>query len=198
VIGLDLLRDLPQEPGREQLLQQFVASNLIAISQIGNTTTNQVPPPPGVPPEQVGFNDLPLDPDNVIRRNLMFATVGETPMYSFSARLALQYLAGEGITPRDSEQRPGNVAVGDRVFPPLEKTFGGYQPTDAQGYQVMLRYRSAEPAETVSLSDVLNGSLSADQVRDRIILIGTTAPAPRICSTRLIALGNRAITKCRG
>ncbi|MGG6297653.1 CHASE2 domain-containing protein [Leptolyngbya sp. AN02str] len=179
LIGLDLLRDLPQDPGREQLLQQFAANNVIAITQIGNTTTNQVPPPPGVPDQQVGFNDLTLDADNVVRRNLMFATVGDTPMYSFSARLALQYLAKANMTPQDSQENPGTMVVGDRTFPPLEATFGGYQPTDAQGYQIMLRYRSNQPAEMVSLSDVLSGTLTPEQVSDRIILIGTTAPSAK-------------------
>ncbi|MBW4654152.1 MAG: CHASE2 domain-containing protein [Kaiparowitsia implicata GSE-PSE-MK54-09C] len=179
LIGLDLLRDLPQEPGRPELLEQLAAENVIGILHLGDEGSNRVPPPPTMPAERLGFNDVVLDDDNVIRRNLLFATSDGEGLYAFSTRLALRYLMDEGIEPRASEQRADVVVLGDRPIPPLESTFGGYQTVDARGYQTLLHYPTAQPAEMVSLSQVLAGELEADQVRDRIILIGTTAPSAK-------------------
>ncbi len=92
-IGLDLLRDVPQEPGRADLTKELKAPNVIAITQLGNAGVPATPSPPGVPSKRVGFNDQVLDDDGVIRRNLLFADSKTSTLYSFSLRLALTYLA---------------------------------------------------------------------------------------------------------
>ena len=93
VIGLDIYRDVPQEPGHKELLTQLKAPNTIAISKFNDSESMGVPPPPGVPPDRIGFNDLVLDLDGVVRRNLVFLSKsGGKPLYSFSFRLAFFYL----------------------------------------------------------------------------------------------------------
>lgn len=174
VIGLDLYRDLPQAPGHADLLQQLQAENVITIMKLGDNGTVQIPPPPGIPPERVGFNDFAIDSDNVIRRNLIF---GGT-FHSFSMRLAQKYLEDEGIKPRNSDTYPDMTELGNTLLRPLDPTAGGYQNVDAAGYQVMLRYRSPDvPARQISFMDLLNGQVKPEWVRDRIVLIGTTAPS---------------------
>ncbi|GAB4141621.1 MAG: hypothetical protein Fur0046_17710 [Cyanobacteria bacterium J069] len=174
VIGLGLWRDLPQEPGRAMLLEQLRSPNVVTFMQLGSVTTPQIPPPPGVPPTQVGFSDLVLDSDNVVRRSLVFG--GE--FYSFAMRLAQKYLASENQGLRSNPDNPGITELGSVPLPPLESTSGGYQRLDAGGYQLLLRYRSPDaPAPMVPFTDVLNGRVTADRVRDRIVLIGTTAPS---------------------
>ena len=76
VIGLDLYRDIPQPPGHEALLEQLQAANVIVITELGSDQVASVPPPPGAPAARIGFNDLIIDPDGVLRRNLMFAVLG--------------------------------------------------------------------------------------------------------------------------
>jgi CHASE2 domain-containing sensor protein/tRNA A-37 threonylcarbamoyl transferase component Bud32 len=174
VIGLDLVRDIPQEPGRAELLAELKAPNVIAIRYLGNSTSPGVAAPPGVPPDRVGFNDIVLDDDSVIRRNLMFGEDGSTTVYSFSFRLALAYLAREtGIT--SSRLDADAIQLGKSIFHPLESHSGGYQAVDAQGYQVLLNYRGKTVARQISLTEVLNGSLQPEWVKDKVVLIGTTA-----------------------
>lgn len=172
VIGLDLLRDIPLQPGRLQLLRQLQASNVVVITNLGNPPTL---PPRGTAPEQVGFNDLALDPGDVVRRNLMFVNVNNRDYYSFSLRLALAYLNQEGIDFNQNDSDRELVRLGKANFKPLELNAGGYQNIDARGYQILLRYRSRNVARQVSLSDVLNGKVDPAWFKDRVVLIGTTA-----------------------
>lgn len=68
VIGLDLYRDIRYEPGHEELQVQLQAKNVVAITKLPDSETMGVAPPPGINPEQVGFNDLIIDPDGITRR----------------------------------------------------------------------------------------------------------------------------------
>jgi CHASE2 domain-containing sensor protein len=191
-VGLDLYRDLPQEPGQEALLEQLQNPRTIAIMNLGGENTARIPPPPGVPPERVGFNDFPVDSDGVVRRNLMFASLDNESYTSFSLRLALQYLAQQGVAPQPSDQQPAYMQVNDVVFPFLKPNSGGYQGADTAGYQIMLDYRSAEHlAQTVSFTDVLNGNFDPSWVTDRVVLIGTTAPSGKDLFDTPYTLGQR-------
>lgn len=181
VIGLDLLRDLPQEPGQAELLKQLQADNVIAITKLGDTAEEQIPPPPQTPPERVGFNDFPIDADNVIRRNLLFASTENQNYFSFATRLALNYLATKGIEPKPlNPEDPYRIQLGQAQLTPLNRTSGGYQKVDDRGYQILLRYRqSGSPARRVRLMDVLAGKIQPDWVQGKIVLIGTTAPSAK-------------------
>ncbi len=179
-IGLDLLRDIPQEPGNAELRSALTAPNVVTIMQMGSNETPSVPPPPGIPAKRVGFNDLLLDDDGVVRRNLMFADYGSDTLYSFSLRLALGYLAPQHILLQRSphQSTPGSqdeVLLGKATFRPIESDAGGYQTIDARGYQILLKYRGRNVARQVSLNDVLSGRVQAEWVRDKVVLIGTTA-----------------------
>lgn len=173
-IGLDLFRDIPQEPGRSALLNALKAPNTIVITNLGTPIT---PAPAGIPSERVGFNDVPLDADSVVRRNLMFADLPDQPesFHSFALRLATLYLAQQGIQLKPSPGDRTIAQLGQTPLVPLNTNSGGYHNVDDRGYQIMLQYRGRNPIQQVSLSDVLNGKLKPDQVNDRIILIGTTA-----------------------
>lgn len=178
IVGLDLYRDLPQDPGQADLLAQLQDPRVIAIMNLGEEGGRTIPPPEGVPEERVGFNDFPVDFDGVVRRNLMYASQGETSYVSFSLRIALLYLQTEGITARPSDRQPDYMQINDVVFPFLNPNDGGYQGADTAGYQIMLNYRSAEQlAQTVSFTDILNGQFDPTWITDRIVLIGTTAPS---------------------
>ncbi|HEY9895040.1 MAG TPA: CHASE2 domain-containing protein [Candidatus Sericytochromatia bacterium] len=187
VIGLNLLRDIPQPPGRTEFLAALNAPNIIAITNLGSATAPVTPAPPGVPLDRIGFNDFVLDPGDVLRRNLLFAdssvehtaTVDKRPttFYSFSLRLALTYLASHKLSLQPRSNDPGLFQLGKTQFSPLESQAGGYQAIDARGYQVLLKYRGRTIARQVSLSDVLNGKVQTDWVKDKVVLIGTTAPS---------------------
>lgn len=174
-IGLDLLRDFPNEPGHAELMAQLQHPKVIAITSIGNTETESVSAPSGVPKERVGFNDIATDPDGTVRRNLMFAGNGKTTLTSFSLRLALIYLADQGISPQLTKAK--EYQLGKTVFVKLRENSGGYQAADARGYQILLNYRSPQNiARQVTLTQVLTKRVDPTWVKDKIVLIGATGP----------------------
>ncbi len=180
VIGLDLHRDLPQEPGQAELLAQLQSAEVVSIMKLGSTAETQIPPPPNLPAEQVGFSDLPIDPDGVVRRSLMFASTEEEVFYSFSLQVALKYLEAEGVLPQNATHPPDAMQLANTVFLPISETSGGYQQADAAGYQIFLNYRNSDQvAQQVTFTEVMQGQVDPDWVRDRIVLIGTTAPSAK-------------------
>lgn len=176
-IGLDLYRDLPVGSGGGELAEQFQAPNLVAITKIGNPENPGIPPPPQLPPAQIGFNDLLLDPDGVVRRQLLFAEADGTTYFSLALRLGLLYLGDRGIQPKNSAENPEYMELRDRVFVPLNSRDGGYTTIDDRGYQILLNYRAVEAAPTVTLSEVLADAVDPALVTDKIVLIGATAPS---------------------
>lgn len=181
-IGLDLYRDIPQQPGHQALLTELKAANVIAITNLEDPIT---PPPPGVPAHRVGFNDVPLDLDSAVRRILMFADVTvkqagqetQETFFSFALRLAMLYLSAENITLKPSPRNSNITQLNRADLIPLESDSGGYQTIDNQGYQILLKYRGRAIAQQVSLGQVLKGRVKPEQIKDKVVLIGTTAPS---------------------
>lgn len=172
VIGLDVYRDFPYEPGSIALAKELQQPNVIAITKLPDPDDIGVPPPPNIPPERIGFNDIPKDSDNLVRRSLLFATAEHD--YSFAMRVTLAYLAKAGIQPNQTAN--GNLLLGKVEFSPLEATTGQYQMLDAAGYQVLLDYSARRNlAPQISLTQVLKGEFNPALVKNRIVLIGTTA-----------------------
>jgi diguanylate cyclase (GGDEF)-like protein len=175
-IGLDIYRDISHPPGQSDLLKQLQAPNLIAIRLLGDAAKDGVPAPPGTAPDRVGFSDVVLDPDAVVRRNFLFATSKGERFYSFPLRLSLHYLADQHLTVTPIAQKA--LQIGERVFPTLDSHAGGYQTLDDRGYQIMLNYRSGKAvARQVTLGDVLHGRIDPAWVKNKLVLIGTTAPS---------------------
>jgi diguanylate cyclase (GGDEF)-like protein len=175
VIGLDLYRDIFQPPGSKVLMQQLQAENLIAVSYLGDGN-NRVPPPPMVPTDRVGFNDIVLDPDNVLRRNLMYARLGDQELYSFALRLSLAYLQ---VAPENFKADSSSLTIDNTIFKRLRANFGGYRmpPSEAVGWQILLDYRHYDIVDRITLSEVLAGKLTVDRVKDKLVIIGTSAPS---------------------
>jgi CHASE2 domain-containing sensor protein len=134
----------------------------------------------------MSFSDFVADDEEIVRRQLLHLTPPLTSFcaaeYAFSLQLALHYLNVEGIK---SDFTPkGDLQLGNTVFKQLKPHTSGYQRVDASGYQVLLNYRSLHSpqniAEQVPLRDVLNDRINpklAQLIKDRIVLIGGTAPS---------------------
>ncbi|MFP4652154.1 MAG: putative bifunctional diguanylate cyclase/phosphodiesterase [Phormidium sp.] len=177
VIGLDLYRNVAVGEGQDLLSDQLAAENLIAIENIATSLT----PLANVPPERVGFNDVVIDRDQVLRRHLLFANTqsGETA-YSLGLRVALKYLEPEGIGLEAAPSHPDGIRLGESLLVPLSSWAGGYHHIDDSGYQILLNY-SAGPGQIqrLSISELLDGEFDPQLLRDRIVLIGSTAPTLR-------------------
>jgi CHASE2 domain-containing sensor protein len=179
-IGLDIVRDLPVEPGHKQftqVLQKF--DNIIGIEKaLPDAEGRTVNPPSALPSEQVGFADLIYDTDGALRRALI-GTPTEAG-YKFSLPLLLvekhlyrnkpSLVMENGI--RDFEA----IRFGTVEFTRFRTHSGGYVNADARGNQFLINYRRSEkPFHIVTLTDIMQGKVSADWIRDRLILIGITA-----------------------
>ena len=174
-IGLDLYRDLPVQPGTEKLSSVLRSTpNLIGVEKAIAETIE--PSPILKEQEQVALADLVLDGDRKVRRGLLSIQLdnGEIQL-GLATRLTLMYLAAEGI-----ELQPiGNTdkrSLGKAIFTPFKSNDGGYVRADAGGFQILLNFRGTETSfDRVSIVDVLNGDIPEDLMRDRIVLIGSTA-----------------------
>ncbi len=193
VVGLDIYRNVPHPPGSEQLIQQLRADNLIAITNVGGASSfAAVEPPPTVPEQRIGFNDLVLDRGGIVRRNLLFVPTADKNFYSFGLRTSLVYLnsqlnnsqSGNSSTIESSESNDlfrfdqQAVYINNVPFPRLPNYAGGYAQADASGYQVMAQYRDrTQVARQISVTDVLNGNYDPAWIEGKIVLIGVTAPS---------------------
>ncbi|MFM7527120.1 MAG: putative bifunctional diguanylate cyclase/phosphodiesterase [Nodosilinea sp.] len=174
VVGLDLYRNISQSEGREALLKAFQAPNVIGIMNVGQEPdSGEVPAPPEWPEQQVGFNDLALDPDGVLRRSLLYVGGDDQAYYSFPLRVALAYTSNLHL---EVDRKENQLRLGDLRIPALMAGDGGYAHIDNRGYQTLLKYRTPyAPARMLTVSQVLAGALSEEWVKGKIVLIGTTA-----------------------
>ncbi|MEL7224857.1 MAG: CHASE2 domain-containing protein, partial [Cyanobacteria bacterium J06576_12] len=176
-IGLDIYRDIPQGEGREVLSAALAVPNVIAIESLGISEDDNVPPPPAIAPEQVGFNDFIIDPDGILRRSLLFAAVENDKLYSFALQLGLKYLEPEGY---EMSVDQNALTIGSVEFLPLEPGSGGYDNIDSSSYQMLLDYRSSSiVSRQVKLSEVLAGEVDPGWIEDKVVLIGVTAPSQK-------------------
>ncbi|MCG9891325.1 MAG: adenylate/guanylate cyclase domain-containing protein [Thermosynechococcaceae cyanobacterium MS004] len=177
-VGLDIWRDRPVEPGHAAFVQQLQRSDrIIGITKLGDANQPAIAPPKALPPEQIGFNDVLVDKDDVIRRVLLFGPEEST---AFSLQLALRYLRDDKIESEASPLNPAYMRLGPTDFIPLQSSEGGYTNVDARGYQVLLTYRGGlKSIPMVSLGDVMQGRVPPEQIQNRIVLIGNVAESAK-------------------
>ncbi|NET59648.1 MAG: TIR domain-containing protein [Symploca sp. SIO2E6] len=191
LIGLDFYRDFKAQP---ELAEGFrETQNLIALCKAsykdeqGNIRQGYIPPRE-VPMQRIGFNDLSEDGELMIRRHLLlqapdpdFCNTEE----AFSLALARKYLEAQGhsyTSPLDDKgYYVRNIQLGKTAIPPLWGNGSPYRDLGDRlaGYQTLLNYRAyqGDPnkfAPTVSFQELLNGEVSAEDIQDRIIVIGYT------------------------
>jgi CHASE2 domain-containing sensor protein/DNA-binding NarL/FixJ family response regulator len=178
VIGLDLYRDLPKEPGHADLVRVF--HNTPELLGIERITSGRVGPPPELQEvNQVALADLVLDTDRKIRRGLLSAEDSQsagTIKMSLGAAAALKYLEAEGIMLESVDSNQQKFRLGQAIFIPMQGRVAGYSPRDLGGYQILMNWRGSESAfPMVSMHDVLAGKVAPDLLRDRVVLIGSVA-----------------------
>ena len=176
-IGLDLYRDLPITPGTEELNEVLRSTpNLIGIEKAVGETVQ--PSPILKEQEQVALADLVIDFDNRVRRALLSIQLDDDQIkLGLAARLALMYLAEEGIELKAVENS-ANRRLGKALFVPFKSNDGGYVDADAGGFQILLNFRGTETSfQQISMVDVLQGNIPQDFMKDRVVLIGSTAPS---------------------
>lgn len=186
VIGLDIVRDLPVEPGHTELVATFKdIKNLIVLEKVIPVS---IKPPPDLPPEKIGFIDYLSDDDGKVRRAILGINRPKNDKeYAFSLplRLAETYLKAEGIKMSNGIRDREAMRFGSTELPRFLPNLGGYAGADDFGVQLLLNYRNGRKRfRTLSLQDINdieavkgNANVLRDTLGDRIVLIGLTAPS---------------------
>ncbi|BAZ91243.1 serine/threonine protein kinase with Chase2 sensor [Raphidiopsis curvata NIES-932] len=177
VVGLNIYR-----PQQKDLKNNLASSTqVIATCLLSNIGRSEVPPPGNIPTDNIGFDDVVSDNqvDQVIRRGLLFAEPTEKDEkcqteFSFGTLLAITYLELQGIGYTFAQNQ--ELQIGKAIFHRLDKNGGGYQDVDTNGYQILLNYRHPQDlAPQVTLTQLLTGQVKPSWVKDRLVIIGTTA-----------------------
>jgi CHASE2 domain-containing sensor protein/nitrogen-specific signal transduction histidine kinase/FixJ family two-component response regulator len=178
VIGLDLYRDLPEGKGYERLAQVFSTTpNLIGVEKV---TGERVKPPPALKAkQQVAAADLVLDGDRHVRRAMLTLTDPQdngAQKAGLATLAALKALETDGIALEEVDAQRQQYRLGKAMFQPLQAGEAGYGLSTLGGYQILLNWHGPEQAfARIPLRDVLSGKLPPQQLRDRIVLIGSVA-----------------------
>ena len=164
-IGLDLYRDQTSNSS-DPCLSSLVVANprLISIHNIAES----IPAIPGTPNQQQAFNDVVVDADRVVRRDLVHVGGQDKRTRSLPLRL-LETARDDHNLGAQLEKLPTSTW--------LEEESGGYQKQDAAGYQTMLDVYPPGRYPVVGLDDLLQGRYEPEQLQGRIVLIGSTAPS---------------------
>jgi adenylate cyclase len=184
VIGVDKYRDLPAPPGSERLNQLLRHHpKIVWVMKFGNSAAREsaiAPPAALANSDRIGFSDIPLDEDGLIRRGLLFLDDGQQSAMAFALVVALRYLQPEHIVLQPDPERPDRLRFGATTIPPLAANEGAYVRADAAGYQYLLDYRGRLNAARIhTLSDLLEGRLPAEHLTDKIVLLGGMAESLR-------------------
>jgi len=206
-IGLDIYRNLPVEPGHEKLITLLAENKFITpICLLKGDTIAGVAPPAKVSTQRLGFANIPIDAGGIVRRALIFSDPApDSPcqtQYALGFHMARLYLQQQRIQPDRNLQE--DLTFKGVPFPPLTNTPGGYQKVDTGGYQLLLNYRCAKTNsgtnsginssslnfsnlpnlppcsptdQVVTLTEVLQGKLTPQQVAGKMVLIGASAPS---------------------
>lgn len=190
-IGLNMHRNQPKPPGRQDLIAVFAKNqNLIAVCTYNSVKIHQ--PPPEFSRlqlnQQMGFSNLikeeqPSEKGKSIRiqplsyePNLSDYTDSCKTPNSFSWLLALQFFKNQGTEINITHNQ--EFEVGEVTFQRLAERTGGYQNLDGRINQILLNYRAyPKPALKITLQQVLEGEINSDLVTGKIVLIGHTSQA---------------------
>ncbi|MGB7417086.1 MAG: CHASE2 domain-containing protein, partial [Thermosynechococcaceae cyanobacterium] len=161
-------------PGDKQVNQMGFSDLLVDGSQRANSLRGDF-----------ASSNVPVGSQLMVRRQLLSyePSLSSTPSscqtpYSLSFQTAYQFLDHAKIKPLDVTEKQ-QWQFGAVELSELPSRFGGYQHLDGQSSQLMIHYRSQQPGQKVSLQQILDGQIDPKLIRDRIILIGYSAPIAR-------------------
>jgi len=133
----------------------------------------------------IGFVNTPQDADQVVRRmSTVDVNLYEVPFPSFSLAT---YMAAEGIKNKEIKLTPGYLTVKDQKIPINEMNQA--MPTF---------YGPTETFKTISYADIIQGNVSPDYFKDKIVLIGAATAedhdvyATPYSTTNMVKTGSRA------
>ncbi|OIP68537.1 MAG: adenylate/guanylate cyclase domain-containing protein [Oscillatoriales cyanobacterium CG2_30_44_21] len=173
-IGIDKYLDLPVLEGREELVAAVKnAGNVVNAKFIAiEAGRSSVDPAPDLEPiSRYGYVNLIIDKGAIARRASIVGDSG-----SFALEIANLYLQKLYNKPVKFNPNTIQFTAGNQVIPRLTSNYGAYRREDDSGYQMMIRFRGKSRFfEHIKATDVIDGKVAPEQLRDRVVLIGVTA-----------------------
>ncbi len=177
VIGFDIFRNIPVQPGHkklETLLSQY--QNIIAPMKYGDSKSTEILPPQILRDTgQFGFTDGLIDRDNIVRRGLITLHKDQqTAYYSLALHMALLYFQKNDIN--FQSDTANHLQLGATSILPLKPDDGAYVSEDTKGYQFLLDF--CKPPESIphySLAQFRSGHIKLEDFKDKAVLIGIDA-----------------------
>lgn len=186
-VGIDIYRDFKVGEKYPELAQQLQQNDRIfSVCKASEPLSKDpgVKPPLEAPEEQTGFSDIVMGKDRILRSHLLYLQPEVKSRcqatHALSLQLALKYLEFQNIS-ADLNSKDV-LKLNSTLFPSLSPSRrGGYHSLDTRGYQILLNYRTPldKIAKTITLTEALENPLKPEWVKDKIILIGVTAPRPK-------------------
>lgn len=180
-IGLDIYRDKPVGHGYERLVKVFKSTpNLTGVTKVvANKYSVDILPPPVLKNlKQISSVDMVTDTDNVVRRGVLLLEYKKQKqeITSLGLDVALKYLRRYKIYADFATNK--YLKLGQTTFVGFKENDGGYVAADSGGDQILINYRGLPGSfSTVSVADILENRVPVNLIRDRIVLIGATAPS---------------------
>lgn len=177
-VGVDFYRDILIPPGSERfeaLLRSDPRVVMVYLLPDGEKA-GVAPPRVLIGTQQIGLSDQKHDSDDVVRRAMLYADDDEGNLHlSLGLQIALRYLAAEGVGLETDPDHPDWIRLGPTTLPRFRGSDGGYAGADDRGYQELIDYDGNKPFRLVSMGDVLEGRVGAEDFRDKMVFVGATA-----------------------
>ena len=165
-IGLDLYRD-KGVGAKQNCLRETIRSNPTLVSIFN--VADGIAPIPGAPKGQQGYNDIPVDEDGIVRRDLVHVGGQDEHFVTLPMRLL------EVATANKNLRRKLESGIGEDYW--LQSDSGGYFSLDAAGFQQMLPFAQPGSFRLWTLQQLLTEQIPASSLQGTIALIGVTAPS---------------------
>ncbi len=171
-IVLDLYRNVGVGEGAKSLaLYSRSNSKVISIFNVAEGISSI----PEFPLSRMAFNDMPIDTDNVVRRDLVGVN---RKKYNLSAEYISVPMRMVEINQYLNRKK---FDLEDEFYKneiPLIKNFsGGYTNVDSNGFQIFINYPEKNYIPIYSLDDILKDKISSEKLKDKMVVIGATAPS---------------------
>jgi CHASE2 domain-containing sensor protein/GGDEF domain-containing protein len=178
-ILLNIVREQAVEPGHSELLTLYQNTpNLIGIVAWDNGPLSKMMAPPVLRErDDFGFTVAPEDSDLVARLHVLAFADADQYVRSTAILATQRFLAAEPSVPIPTMLKNGDLQIGTKTFNAIKSFAWEYRqvwPDDVQMHLLAQRHRKI--ARIVSFGELLSGAFDRSVLRDRLVIIGTTAP----------------------
>ena len=171
-IVLDLYRNVGVGKGAKSLAN-YSRSNKKVIS-IFNVAEG-ISSIPDFPLERIAFNDMPIDIDNVVRRDLVGVNRRKFKLGKEFVSVPMRMLEIHQSLNKKSFNLEEKFYKNEISV--IQNYSGGYTNVDSNGFQIFINYPEKNYIPVYSLSEILEDKISIEKLKNKMVVIGATAPS---------------------